>query len=127
MRLKPRAIALAVLFSIAILGAYIESLDPQPQWWQDMHTWLRWHVFADSQRPEKAPAAPAVTPESPTKAVERTGALDTPNGPMVINKYSGDTCLYVRATVPQANYYGGLERLKKLLKEKYSVNCVLWQ
>ena len=110
-----------------MFGGYINSLDPEPQWWQDMHTWLRWHVFADAQRTEKEPTPPAVTPASPKKAVERTEVLDTPNGPLVINKYSGDACLYARATVSQANYYGGLESLKRLLKEKYSVQCVLWQ
>ncbi len=110
-----------ILLAVTVAAGWVDSRDPQPEWWQSMQTWLKYSLA----KPESDP--PAKIASSPTKAIERTEQLDTPVGSLVIIKYSGDKCLYAGATVAHANYYGGLENLKKRLKDQYKVDCLFWE
>lgn len=61
----------------------------------------------------------------PVKTITFAEQLDTPVGPLPLLKYSGDSCLYAKATDAHAGYYG-LDKLKAELKAKYNVTCVFW-
>lgn len=115
-------IVIVTLLAVTVAAAYIDSRDPKPEWWQSMQAWLVYN-FAKSE--SKPPTNIISQPQ--IKTIERTERVDTPVGALVITKYRGNECLYAKATTAHANYYGGLENLKKQLKNQYGAKCLFWE
>ncbi|MEH2107374.1 hypothetical protein [Nostoc sp.] len=111
-----------ILLAVTVAAAYIDSRDPRPEWWQSMQTWLKYSLA----KPESETSTKTAS-SSQTKTIETTEQFDTPVGSLVIIKYSGDECLYAKAIVAHANYYGSLKNLMKQLKDHYKVNCLFWE
>ncbi|MEP0873698.1 hypothetical protein NDA01_28600 [Trichocoleus desertorum AS-A10] len=88
-----------------------------------MQSWLQ--INLASSEPE-APATPTITSPPQAKTVESLEQLDTPVGSLAVTKYREDECLYAKATAAHASHYGGLENLKKQLKDRYQATCLLW-
>ncbi len=98
--LKQIGIVFVVLFALAIVTQKHQSNDPTPK-------------PSETTKAEKVP--------------EILESLNTPVGPLIVTKYKGDDpCLYTRATQKHIDYYG-MDELKRQLKDRYSVSCVIWE
>ncbi|MEP0872907.1 hypothetical protein NDA01_24115 [Trichocoleus desertorum AS-A10] len=75
----------------------------------------------DEETQEAAQPSPV-----PAKTITFAEQLETPVGPLPLVKYSGDSCLYAKATTAHTGYYG-MDKLKDELKSKYNVTCVFWE
>ncbi|BAY10406.1 hypothetical protein [Calothrix sp. NIES-2098] len=114
------------LLAITVAAAYIDSREPRPVWWQNMQDWLQ-VKFAKPDSKTTDESSPSATNSTDTRTIERAEHLDTPVGVLVIIKYKNSECLYVRATVAHANYYGGHDKLKTQLKNQYGASCLFWE
>jgi hypothetical protein len=110
-----------VLLTITIAAAWIDSRDPQPEWWQSMQSWLKHSLV----RPETNASTPIQSP-SLSSATHRTFLGRSQTG---YELWADKRCVYVKGITEAdlAHLHANIWSFKDAIKAQTGYKCVLFE
>ena len=117
-----KSIIIPVLLIVTIAAAYIDSRDPQPEWWQGMQSWLK-HSLSNPEPNTTSP--PVISPSLPS-TTSRTFLGRSQAG---YKLWADKSCVYVKGITEGdlAHLNTDVWGFKKEVKSQTGYKCVLFE
>lgn len=109
-----------ILLVITIAASYIDSRDPQPEWWRNMQSWLKNSLAKPSDTP---------TPITSSPLSSTTSRTFLGRSQMGYELWTDRRCVYVKGITEAdlARLDTDMERFKDEVKLQTGYKCVLFE